>query len=51
MAKCKVQAYDISEKAKEAIKLQCKEEARSESFIISRVLNKLYDPIENKVVK
>lgn len=47
MAKHKVQAYDVSEKAKNAIINQCNEEQRSESFIVSRVLNKIYDPLDN----
>lgn len=46
MSKCKVQAYDVSEKAKKAIKDVCDREQRSESFIISRLLNKLFDPVE-----
>lgn len=45
MSKQKVQAYDVSEKTKAAIKKICEDEQRSESFIISRLLNRLFDPI------
>lgn len=48
MCKYKVQAYDISEKAKKAIEKLCKDEQRSESFVISRILNKMFDPINEK---
>lgn len=46
--KYKIQAYDVSEKAKEAIKQQCYNESRSESFIVSKILNKLFDPMPNQ---
>lgn len=46
MKRHKIQAYDISEKTKKAIEKQCKYEQRSESFIISRLLNKIFDPLE-----
>jgi len=48
MSKEKTQAYDLSKKTKEAIKKICTEEERSESFIVSRILNKMFDPISDK---
>jgi len=45
MARHKIQAYDISENTKEAIEKLCEKEQRSESFIVSRILNKMFDPI------
>lgn len=48
MSKYKIQAYDVSEKTKKAIEKMCLHENRSESFIISRLLNKLFDPIEKE---
>lgn len=46
--KHKVQAYDLTKKTKEEIIKVCKKEVRSESFIISRILNKMFDPIEKQ---
>jgi len=48
MTKQKTQAYDLTPKTKEAIKKICEDEQRSESFIVSRILNKMFDPIEVK---
>ena len=45
MARHKVQAYDISDNTKQAINKLCDKEQRSESFIVSRILNKMFDPI------
>ena len=45
MARHKIQAYDISENTKEAIEKLCDKEQRSESFIVSRILNKIFDPL------
>lgn len=42
----KIQAYDVSETTKRHIEILCEKEKRSESFIISRLLNRLFDPIE-----
>jgi len=44
----KTQAYDLSPKTKEAIQKICEQEQRSESFIVSRILNKMFDPLEIK---
>ena len=41
----KTQAYDLSKKTKEAIQKICIDEQRSESFIVSRILNKIFDPL------
>ena len=46
--KQKTQAYDLTPKTKEAILKICKSEQRSESFIVSRILNKMFDPISDK---
>ena len=48
MAKHKVQAYDVSEEAKKRIVKLCADEQRSESFIVSRILNKMFDPIQQR---
>jgi len=48
MTKQKTQAYDLTPKTKEAILKICKAEQRSESFIVSRILNKMFDPLEGK---
>jgi len=50
MTKQKTQAYDLTEKTKSAIQKICIEEQRSESFIVSRILNKMFDPL-NEVKK
>ena len=48
MTKQKTQAYDLTAKTKESILKICKDEQRSESFIVSRILNKIFDPITDK---
>ncbi len=46
--KYKVQAYDLNKNTKESIEKLCKEQNRSESFIVSKLLNKLLDPVSGK---
>lgn len=51
MKKDKIQVYDLTENTKKAIAEKCRTEERSASFIVSRILNKMFDPIEENICK